>query len=166
MPGDASVIRLNTPDGGLQACLTLGRVPKELADFMKDGLGIDTLSDLISYVKFDAWEAEVESKVIAVAIAAKAIMAETQNISLARLRAAWKAGWEAIKSSGARGGGASGSGPCLDNEDRAADSQQNGGAAASGLPSRRGPGKCIGRHRSGMGHDSHHLPVYNVNSYS
>ena len=59
MPGDASVIRLNTPDGGLQACLTLGRVPQQLADYITGVLGIDTLSDLISYVKFDDWEQEV-----------------------------------------------------------------------------------------------------------
>ena len=107
MPGDASVIRLNAPDGGLKACLTLGRVPQQLADYMTGDLGIDTLSDLISYVKFDAWEQEVESKIIALAIDAKAVTPEKQNIAPARLRTACKAGWEAIKSSGARGADAS-----------------------------------------------------------
>ena len=107
MPGDASVIRLNTPDGGLKACLTLGRVPQRLADYMTGVLGIDTLNDMISYVKFDTWEQEVESKIIAPAIVAKAVEPEKQNIALARLRTAWKAGWEAIKSSGARGADAS-----------------------------------------------------------
>ena len=101
------MMRLNTPDGGLQACLTLGRVPQQLADYMTGDLGIDALSDLISYVKFDTWEQEVESKIIALAIVAKAVTPEKQNIALARLRTAWKAGWEAIKSSGARGADAS-----------------------------------------------------------
>ena len=58
------VIQTHASDGGLASCLAIARVKPELSTFMKDTLRMESLHDFFFYVAKDAWEAELDVKVV------------------------------------------------------------------------------------------------------
>ena len=88
--GAAPVIQTHASDGGLASCLAIARVKPELATFMKDVLKMESLQDFFFYVAKDAWEAELDTKVVKPAVEASIITEAMKPIQLVRVRMAWQ----------------------------------------------------------------------------
>ncbi|CAE6920920.1 aspC [Symbiodinium sp. CCMP2592] len=86
----APLIQVHATDGGLASCLGIARVKAELATFMKDTLKMESLQDFFFYVAKDAWEAELDTKVVTPAVTATVITEGMKAIQLARVRMAWQ----------------------------------------------------------------------------
>ena len=82
--------------------MSLSKVAKEMQEFVMKTLKLETLTDFVFWVKEDNWASELESKVVAPAVAAKCNEADTADLALARVRAAWYAGNKALRSSAPR----------------------------------------------------------------
>ena len=86
----SSRINIAAEDGGLDSCLTDAKVHDAVKAVLKK-IGVESLSDFVYYVKETTWEVEFE------AIRDQAATPLNANgVALSRLRAAWKAGKEAI----------------------------------------------------------------------
>ena len=86
----APLIQTYAADGGLMSCLAIARVKPELITYMKDVLKMETLQDFFFYVAKDAWEAELDSKVVKLAVDSSIITEAMKPIQLARVRMAWQ----------------------------------------------------------------------------
>ena len=72
------------------SCLAIARVKPELITYMKDVLKMETLQDFFFYMAKDAWEAELDSKVVKLAVDSSIITEAMKPIQLARVRMAWQ----------------------------------------------------------------------------
>ena len=86
----APLIQTYAADGGLMSCLAIARVKPDLITYMKDVLKMETLQDFFFYVAKDAWEAELDSKVVKLAVDSSIITEAMKPIQLARVRMAWQ----------------------------------------------------------------------------
>ncbi|CAE7280076.1 unnamed protein product, partial [Symbiodinium sp. CCMP2456] len=86
----APLIQTHAADGGLMSCLAIARVKPELVTHMKDVLKMESLQDFFFYVSKEAWEAELDSKVVKLAVEASIITEGMKPIQLARVRMAWQ----------------------------------------------------------------------------
>ncbi|CAE7221212.1 aspC [Symbiodinium sp. CCMP2592] len=88
----APIIQTHAADGGLTSCFA--RVKPELVTYMKDVLKMESLQDFFFYVAKDAWEAELDVKVVKPAVdasgSASVITEAMKPIQLARVRMAWQ----------------------------------------------------------------------------
>ena len=93
----ASVIQVGASDGGLSSCLSISRVKSELITHMKDKLSMESLQDFFFYIAKDAWESELEKKVIDPAVTATVITEAMKPIQLARVRLAWQSAHKVLE---------------------------------------------------------------------